>query len=297
VTRTDRLVVATSHSPALASAFGFPVAPEVLTALDSVRETVEQFAPDLVVLFGPDHRRAFREVVPSFAIALTATSRGDRGSPVGTYDVPAALARSVAASVVGAGVDVAVAYRPALDHGFGLTAVDLLGGVDVVPTIPVFVNSTSGPVPTFRRAAALGGAVGAALDDHPGRVLFVGSGGLAHDLPGFYAEDDGVDRTEDELLAHNARLNEELRRPGFAVGPEWDLELLAGLATSDEAWLGPIGVDVAERAGNGANEALTWVAAWAAAGRGPLTTLVHDFSPAGGGNGIGVVVSSWAARS
>jgi 2,3-dihydroxyphenylpropionate 1,2-dioxygenase len=292
--RSDRLVVAAAHSPALGRAAGVDLHSGVSVAIHAAREVIEEFRPELVVFFGADHRRAFRAVVPAFAIALAATSRGDRGAPEGVYDVPKEETRSLAAAVLTHGVDVAVAHRAALDHAFGLTALDLFGGVDRYPTIPVFVNSASPPLPTYVRAAALGRAVGAALADRPERILFVGSGGLAHDLPGFYEPDDGVDRTEDELLAHNARLNAELRRPGFTVGPEWDGELLAGLSGADDDWLGTIGTDVAERAGNGANEALTWVAAWAAGGH-PLSTLAYDYSAEFGGSGAGVVLSEWAA--
>jgi 2,3-dihydroxyphenylpropionate 1,2-dioxygenase len=290
----ERLVVAASHSPTLGSAAGVDLHAPVTAAIERARQVVARFDPELVVFFGADHRRAFRAVVPAFAIVLSATSRGDRGAPEGAYDVPAPLARELIAGVLERGVDVALAHRPALDHAFGLTAADLFGAVDAVPTIPVFVNAASAPLPTYRRAAALGRAIGAVLADRPERILFVGSGGLAHDLPGFYLADDGVERTEADLLEHNAKLNAELRRPGFTVGPDWDGELLAGLSGTDDAWLDAIGRDVAERAGNGANEALTWVAAWAAAGQ-PLTTLAYDFAPAWGGSGA-AVGRPWGGR-
>jgi 2,3-dihydroxyphenylpropionate 1,2-dioxygenase len=294
--RPDRLVVAAAHSPALGRAVGLDLHSPVSAAIALAQAVVEEFRPELVVLFGADHRRAFRAVVPTFAVALAATSRGDRGAPEGVYDVPGGLARDLAAAVLDQGVDVAVAHRAALDHGFGLTALDLFDGVDRYPTIPVFVNSASPPLPSYRRAAALGRAVAAALAERPERILFVGSGGLAHDLPGFYVPDDGIERTEEELLAHNARLNAELRRPGFTVGPEWDHELLAGLSATAEDWLDVIGKDIAERAGNGANEALTWVAAWAAGGS-PLSTLAYDYSAEFGGSGAGVAISAWAAAA
>jgi 2,3-dihydroxyphenylpropionate 1,2-dioxygenase len=299
--RPSRLVVAASHSPSLGAAFGVVVHEPLRDALDAARAVVRAFDPELVVFFGPDHRRAFRAVVPSFAIALTATSRGDRGAPTGRFDVPTELARDLAAAVLNQGVDVAVAHRVALDHGFGLTAVDLLGDIAAVPTIPIFVNSVSPPLPGYPRAAALGRAVGAALADRPERILFVGSGGLAHHLPGFTVADDGVEREEAELVAFYTRLNRELADPDLVLGPEWDQALLAGLANLPEpgaaGWLDDIGRDPVGRAGNGANEALTWVAAWAAGG-GPLTTLGYDFtrelSP---GSGAAVVASSWAVQA
>jgi Catalytic LigB subunit of aromatic ring-opening dioxygenase len=115
------------------------------------------------------------------------------------------------------------------------------------------------------------------LSARPERVLFVGSGGLTHDLPGFYPPDDGVDYTEEARQIRNAKLNAELRVPGRSFTSVWDTELLAGLSRTDDAWLEPIAEDVAGRAGNGGNEAATWVAAWAAGGQ-ALTTLAYEFN-------------------
>jgi hypothetical protein len=68
----------------------------------------------------------------------------------------------------------------------------------------------------------------------------------------------------------------ELRVPGLRFTSDWDHELLAGLASTDDTWLDSVGRDIARRGGNGANEAITWVAAWAA-GREPLATLAYEF--------------------
>src|SRR5450631_3498444 len=118
-----RLVVAAAHSPALGRFAGVDVHTPVAAAIRKARQLVEAFDPELVVFFGADHRRAFRAVIPAFAIAVSATSRGDRGAPEGAYDVPASLARDLVAGVLEQGVDVALAHCPALDHAFGLTAV------------------------------------------------------------------------------------------------------------------------------------------------------------------------------
>ena len=290
---SDRLTICLSHAdpqetpgPA-AFAFGSPL---LHGAWDQARQIMAAFDPEIVVLFGPDHRRAFREVIPTVAIALAASGRGDRDSPTGDYQVPADLARDLATSLVERDVDVALAYRPRLDHGFGLTARDLLGGLDARAVIPVFLNAASPPVVTVRRAAAIGRAVGDGLAQRSERILFVGSGGLTHDLPGFYPADDGVDYTEEERLVRIARLSQELRVPGRSFSPTWDSELLAGLAGTGHDWLDAVGHDVAGRAGNGGNEAVTWVAAWAAGGH-PLTALAYEFNPAHS-SGTGVAVSA-----
>jgi 2,3-dihydroxyphenylpropionate 1,2-dioxygenase len=295
--RSDRLTICLSHADPQPEPgpTAFAVGSKVLSAAwDDARQVVADFDPELVVLYGTDHRRTFRDVIPTVAVALAAHGRGDRDGPVREYRVPENLARGLAGALVAHDIDVAVAYDPSLDHGFGLTARDLLGGLVARAVLPVFLNCASPPVVTLRRAAAIGRAVGTVLSARPERILFVGSGGLTHDLPGFYPLDDGVDYTEEVRQARNARLNAELRVAGRSFNSVWDTELLAGLSRTDDGWLDPIAHDVAGRAGNGGHEAATWVAAWASGGQ-PLSTLAYEFNDRLS-IGSGVAVSAHAVR-
>jgi 2,3-dihydroxyphenylpropionate 1,2-dioxygenase len=279
---TARLTICLSHADPGAVPGSAPFAagsPVLHDAWDTARHLVRDFNPEIVVFFGTDHRRTFRQVIPTVAVALAASARGDRGGPTGEYRVPSDLSRIVAAGLLEREVDAAIAYHPHLDHAFGLTARDLLGGLSTYPIMPVFLNTASPPLPTLRRAAAIGRAVHEVLVGRCARVLYLGSGGLTHDLPGFYPLDDGIDWSEEERLERNARLNAELKIPGLTFSSEWDRELLAGLAGTDDAWLDSVGRDIAQRGGNGANEAITWVAAWAAGGE-PLATLAYEFDDA-----------------
>ena len=288
-----RLTVCSSHAipPRPGSPeWPLPPMPEIWDAWDEARSIIDAFDPELVVYFGIDHRRAFRTVIPSVAVALAATAGGDRDGPVGRYSVPGDRARELAQWMSDGDIDVAVAHDVVLDHGFGHSARDLLGGIDRRPIVPIFLNSASPPAPSFRRSAAIGDRVGAFFDARPERVLFVGTGGLTHDLPGFYPPDDGAVLSEDERIELYGRLNRELRVPGLAFGPEWDRAFLAGITTTDREWIDDVGTDVARRGGNGANEAVSWVAAWAA-GRAPLRVLAHRFD-AEFSNGAAVAVSS-----
>lgn len=278
----NRLTVCASHLVTLPSAPHGPVREAIGTA----RKAVEAFDPELVVMFGTDHRRAFREVVPTFAVVLEATAQGDVAGPVGDYDVPAELGRAVVADLIAHDFDVATAYRAALDHAFGHTARDLLGEINAKPVLPVFVNCASPPHASFRRAASLGRRIGEFLQDR--RVLYVGSGGLAHDLPGFREPETGVALTEEERQAWIKDVNERAKREGTIreLVRTWDEAYLAGVGGTSWEWLDEIGTDLVERGGNGAAECLTWTAAWAA-GAQPLTTLAHEFDT----NGRAVVMS------
>jgi 2,3-dihydroxyphenylpropionate 1,2-dioxygenase len=278
----ERLTVCASHLVTLPSAPHGPVREAVATA----RKEVEVFDPELVVFFGTDHRRAFREVVPTFAVVLEASAQGDVAGPEGAYDVPSELGRAVVADLIAHDFDVATAYRAQLDHAFGHTARDLLGAIDSKPVLPIFVNCASPPHASFRRAASLGRRVGEFLADK--RVLYVGSGGLAHDLPGFREPETGVVLTEQERQAWIRSVNERARTEGTIreLVRTWDEAFLAGVGGTSWDWLDEIGADLVERGGNGAAECLTWTAAWAAGGR-ALTTLAHEFDT----NGRAVVMS------
>jgi hypothetical protein len=64
---SGRLVVCASHSPGkerdVEKAFG----PMFRSALATAADTVSSFNPDIVIVFGGDHRRAFTTVVPTKA--------------------------------------------------------------------------------------------------------------------------------------------------------------------------------------------------------------------------------------
>ncbi|WP_112269670.1 DODA-type extradiol aromatic ring-opening family dioxygenase [Lentzea terrae] len=276
------LTVCASHLITLPSA---PFGP-VRAAVEVARDAVSAFDPELVVFFGTDHRRAFRSVVPTFAVVLSATAQGDVAGPSGSYDVPSSLGRELVADLVAGEFDIATAYSVALDHAFGHTARDLLGSISAKPVLPVFINCASPPHATFRRAASLGRRVGEFFADR--RVLYVGSGGLAHDLPGFREPETGEVLTEEERQAWIKSVNERARAEGTIreLVRTWDEAFLAGVGGTSWEWLDEIGVDLVERGGNGAAECLTWTAAWAAGGQ-ALTVLAHEFDT----NGRAVVMS------
>ena len=110
----NRLTVCASHLITLPSAPHGPVR----AAISAAREAVLEFDPELVVFFGTDHRRAFRAVVPTFAVVLEASAQGDVAGPVGSYDVPADLGRALVADLVAGDFDIATAYRAELAYFF-----------------------------------------------------------------------------------------------------------------------------------------------------------------------------------
>ncbi|HPA37976.1 MAG TPA: hypothetical protein PLV04_04480 [Phenylobacterium sp.] len=211
-------MVSASHSPLLDfPAKESPAVLNVRAALAATRARIEAFDPDLVVLFGVDHYGGqHMACMPSFCVGVEATALADVGGTPGRLDVPRDLAIQAVGAIRRAGVDTAVSYDMAVDHGFSQALSRLLGGVDRYPVLPIFVSCIQPPFSPFARARALGEAVGGfvkALDRQ--RVLFVGSGGLAHNPAALFP-------------------------PIDSVGPEWRPYILHGRAQAEvpqQAWI------------------------------------------------------------
>ncbi|WP_181804980.1 3-carboxyethylcatechol 2,3-dioxygenase [Streptomyces shenzhenensis] len=293
-------LVTMSHSPLLD--FADPpaeVADAVEAAFDRARAFVRDYEPTLVVSFAPDHYNGFfHDLMPPFCVGCAAVGVGDYGTAEGPLDVPGERAEDLAQWLADHDLDVAVSRRMEVDHGAVQPLEILFGGIDAVPTIPVFVNGVAQPFLPMRRVRRLGEAIGAFLAGLPGeRVLVVGSGGLSHDppVPQWATADD----TARALLLngrHPTAAARDLRQrrvidtaKAFAAGtatiqdlnPAWDRALMAVLASGD---LSPIDAmtpaRMAEEAGNSAHEVRTWVAAFAALGAaGPYDVTYSFYRP------------------
>ena len=157
---------------------------EVNGVIASARARIAAFEPELVVLFAPDHYNGFfYDVMPPFCLGVGATAIGDFGSAAGELPVPTDLAEACAHAVMKSGIDLAVSYNMQVDHGFAQPLEFLLGGLDKVPVLPVFINGVATPLPGFQRTRMLGEAIGRFASSLNKRVLFLGSGGLSHQPP------------------------------------------------------------------------------------------------------------------
>jgi 2,3-dihydroxyphenylpropionate 1,2-dioxygenase len=264
-----RMVVCASHTPGMlrdkAGEFGHAFRAGVAEAA----ARVAAFAPELVVFFGSDHRRAFVDPVPAIAVMTGAEGMGDLGSATGRYDVPAKIAAELAGRLLDRDFDITVGRDIALDHGFGQTYEQLIGSLPDVPVIPVYINCATPPLGRPGRAFALGRAVGEELSYLDQRVLFVGSGGLSHSPPSLVSTAAGL--SDAERLA----MNEAGRAAAMdKINPSWDEALLRRIADDPSSLEHLTSQDIAP-AGVGANEVRTWIAAIAAGNR-PMETVVYQ---------------------
>ena len=288
-----------SHSPLMYS--NDPdegVRERVEEAFGTARRFIRDVDPELVVILAPDHYNGFLyDMMPPFCIGAAASSVGDYGTAAGPLKVDHDAALQLAAAVLDAGVDVALSERMHVDHGFSQPLEILFGGIDAVPTVPVFLNSVAVPLGPVRRTRLLGDALGRAALALDRRVLFVGSGGLSHDppvpalagAPPEVAERliAGRNRTPEQRAVHEQRVIAAGR--DFAAGtatiqplnPEWDRMLLDVLASGEleqvDRWSNDWFV---EQAGHSSHEVRTSIAAYAAlAAAGPYAVESSFYEP------------------
>jgi 2,3-dihydroxyphenylpropionate 1,2-dioxygenase len=272
---------------------------EIDSALTQARQFVEDFDPEIVAIFAPDHYNGFfYKLMPPFCIGTEAQGVGDYGTHKGPLDVPEATAVACAKAVLSAGVDIAISANMDVDHGTVQPLEKLFGSATARPVIPIFINSVATPLGPLHRCRTLGTAVGSYLATLNKRVLLVGSGGLSHDPPvptlatatpamvGRIVH--GQPMTPEQRSARQSAVMDAAK--SFARGdsdlqplnPEFDRQFLDILDTGRlddlDKWSNAF---IAAEGGNSAHEIRTWVAAFAAlAAAGPYQTDVRYYKPA-----------------
>ena len=272
---------------------------DIDSALTPARQFVEDFDPEIVVIFAPDHYNGFfYKLMPPFCIGTEAQGVGDYGTHKGPLDVPEAIAVGCAKAVLSAGVDIAISANMEVDHGTVQPLEKLFGSATARPVIPIFINSVATPLGPLHRCRTLGTAVGSYLATLGKRVLLVGSGGLSHDPPVptlSTATPQVVERivhgrpmTPEQRSARQTAVMDAAK--SFAAGesdlaplnPEFDRQFLeivdSGHLDDLDTWSNSF---IANEGGNSAHEIRTWVAAFAAlAAAGPYRTDVRYYRPA-----------------
>lgn len=278
--RSRRAFVCLSHSPLKNVPELQEAGKQFQTAVEEARRFLADFAPDIVVMFAPDHLNLHSQIRPPFTGVLSGrcveefagppTEEGDSMDLSGVMLVPeiklniAPVAPSLYAELVTRDVDLAVGENVTVDHGLGLTLMDLFDEPAEVPLVPIIVNAIGFPLFPVSRAAVVGQRIGEILADEPSRIAFVGTGGLSHDPP-FPKPAPGAQPLGPEEFGEALR-----NAPGW-VHPEWDQALLAGMERGDADTFSSLEQEELDQHGGGANEVRTWAAPWAAAGCPPAS--------------------------
>ena len=289
-----------AHSPLMGyNDPGPEAALEIDMAFAAARAFIEDFDPEVVVLFAPDHYNGFLyDLMPPFCVGLNARSVGDYATQAGDLDVDRALAKSIIVEAFASDVDIAYSERMVVDHGAAQALQLLLGDIAARPVVPIFINSVAEPLGPPRRARILGEAVGRAVADLDARVLVVGSGGLSHDPPVPQLANAspevaerliaGRHRTPPQRSEHEARViasalefAAEQRTDIMPLNPEWDRHLMGLLASGDLTEIDNWTTEwCTEQGGHSAHEVRTWIAAYAALGvTGPYEVAYSYYRP------------------
>lgn len=152
-----------------------------------------------------------------------------------------------------------------IPHGWGYVIQQVLGGVDVPPFVPVFVNTFWHPnPPSAARCYRFGQALGAAIEAFPAdlRVAVVASGGLSH----------------------------------FVIDEELDREFLQALQTKDAEVLSGYADDVLRA---GTSEIRNWIVTAGALAATDLKAEIVDYVPAyrsEAGTGCGLGFVEWGSQ-
>lgn len=276
-------MICASHTPLMDHVEADPaVDREVRAHFSALAAEVRDYDPDLIVIFGPDHfKGVFYDMMPCFTVGVRATAIGDYDIGGGDFNVPEALALECVSAVRSEDIDVALSYRMQADHGFAQLLVLLTGKVDAHQVLPIHINCSGPPLPTFRRVEALGSAVGRWVATLNRRVLILGSGGLSHDPPIPRIETAPPPVAEMLIAGRNPpiearRAREQAnfetarklaRGEGKAtpLNAQWDRAFMAQMEAGDRKTVGGMSeADLTKVAGCGGHEVRTWAAAYAA---------------------------------
>ena len=144
-----------SHSP-LIDHMSPPVEvkQEVTSCLTELSSWVDDYAPDLLIVLGPDHFNGFfYDVMPSFCVGAAAEAVGDWKTSRGPYHVDTEVAEACVRHLHRHDIDSALSYKMLVDHG-GVQILDQLFNWEALPPIlPIFINCAAPPLPPLHSSA------------------------------------------------------------------------------------------------------------------------------------------------
>ena len=260
-------------------------------AITKLSEVIRASSVDVLVIVSSDHKETFsdeflapftvywgdsvahepftQEALDAFPPGLAVAEVANVPEASAVRATHADLALHILRATQGAGFDPAASQElpiseygnRGIPHGWGYVLQQLLGGTDLPPIVPIFVNTFWEPnPPTAERSYQFGVALGEAIASYPAdiRVGVVASGGLSH----------------------------------FVIDEELDRGFLDALVAKDVARLTGFTQAVLR---SGTSELRSWLVAAGALAATPLAASIVDYIPAyrseaGTGAGLGFVV-------
>jgi protocatechuate 4,5-dioxygenase beta chain len=253
----------TSHVPGIGAAIAKglqddPYWKPFFDGFAPVHAFLEREKPDAAVVFYNDHGlNFFLDKMPTFAIgAASEYHHEDEGWGIGGFKPfvgHSALSWHIIEQVVADEFDPVTCQSMLVDHGVCVPFELCWPNADAWPVklVPICINTVQHPLPSPKRALALGRSVGKALKSWQGdeKIVVLGTGGLSHQLDG--------------------------QRAGF-INVDYDKFCLSHIVDDPEALTGNSALDIVELAGSQGVEILNWLAARGAL-TGQLCELAHNY--------------------
>jgi len=246
--------ITTSHVPAIGGAIARkrqqdPYWKPFFDAYAPVRQWLAETRPDTVVVFYNDHGlNFFLDKMPTFAVGC-APSYQNADEGWGIPEMPPFtgqqhLSWHLVQQLVDAEFDPVTCQEMLVDHALTLPMA-LLWPDQAWPVkvVPVCINTVQAPLPSARRCYKLGQTIGQAVASFASdeKVLFLGTGGLSHQLDG--------------------------ERAGF-INRDFDLQFMDSLVGPQPDWATRFTTRaLVEQAGTQGVELLMWLATRAALGQ------------------------------
>lgn len=275
-------LAALSHAPSFGNVDpGGAIFAEINDAIADVRSFVEDFAPDVTVIFGPDHfNGVLYSMMPPFAIGAQAVGVGDYGTSAGPLPVDSEVARQLHALTIAQGIDIARSERLEVDHGVMQPLEFIFGSDSIPPFVPVFVNALGKPLTPMARIRLMGEAIGRAAQQLDKRVLLLASGGLSHNPP-IPVYDGSPEPVQQRLVSYSPSKEDRAAREGKIIegiqaiadgrassaplNTDWDHKLLkvfrSGSMSEVDSWDND---EFIADGGSAAHEMRSWIAAFSA---------------------------------
>ena len=291
------MLICASHSPLMLVDMpaSSNTSQEFFKYLNEAKKRIQIFDPELVVVFGPDHFNGFFfDLMPSFCIGIEAETTQDWNLPKTKLNVPSELSMGCVNFVRDMDVDVAFSWNMKADHGISIALHQLADGLTNYPVIPIFINCSAHPRPSFKRSRVFGNAVGEYLATLNKRTLVIASGGISHDPPTPRFEFSPLPLKQ-RLVDRHVATAEELKKrennvinaanllvkgegPCLPPNPHWDLNFIDNLINFDIHKLDKISdKEIDEKVGFGGHEVRTWISAVSAMNALQACTIKLDY--------------------
>jgi 2,3-dihydroxyphenylpropionate 1,2-dioxygenase len=180
-----------------------------IAAMRKLGKILDETKPDLAIIIGSDHLETFfLSSVPTFAVIAGEKTNATFGGR--DYSIPTHLpfAEQMLDSLVAGGFDMAYSQDAVLGHSFAAVFEWVLEGRSI-PIVPIFVNTYLPPLPSPRRAEALGKAIKQVIDSRPEKVAIIASGGMSH-YPGTWKYPQPAFDFDYWAIAHMERGNHDV---------------------------------------------------------------------------------------